>query len=165
MPQGAELIAKVFGLLSESNLGVVNAVGGALNAELRGGSELADRPLFLDPRPWPPRSRAAVALEELRIPSKTRVPSAFEFGVISANHLVQNLRMRESLGLEMSAEELGGQCGLTAPGAPPIPIPELTKYRLGMLAGLAAVPAEDRADLPAIGKATDMLTNLIGNAL
>jgi hypothetical protein len=165
MVQGSELIAKVFGLLAESGPDIVNLLSGALSVDAGAGSEVADRRVFLDPRPWPPRSRATVALEELRIPSKTREPSAFELGVISANHLVLKLRKWKSWGLELSDDELGGQCGTTPPGAPPIPMPDLMRFRLGLLAGLAAVSAEDRADLPAVGRATNLVTNEIGRAL
>ena len=69
MAQGSELIAKVFALLAESGPDIVNLLSGAQSVDAGAGSEVADRRVFLDPRPWPPRSRAAVALQELRIPS------------------------------------------------------------------------------------------------
>ena len=163
MSQRSELIAKIFGLLAESTPEVVSALGSALTAELVGVSELADRRSFRSLGPWPPRYRAVTALEELRVPSKDRIPSAFEFGVMSANNLVQNLRIRESMGLELTTEELEGQCGKWGR---PIPVPEWrTKFQIGMLAGLAVVPAEDRAELSAIDRAKDLLTNAIAGAL
>ena len=169
MAQQSELIAKFFDLHAESSSELMNLLSDAVNPDTLGGSEVVDRRVFLDPRPWPPRSRAAVALQQLRASSKSLAPSAFEFGVVSANHFVESARVLSSLGLEMSNDEIGFQCGSTGHAKfPPgfkFPPGYERQYQLGMLAALAVASADDPAVVQAIGKAKGKLTNDIAGAL